>query len=162
MWHNFGVFCLRSGDFPLAEQCLREALALDPSQRPSRLALGCLLWHLGSAVDPCFLADAESPLFAAANSGVGGGVAWALLGLVKRQRDLDTDARNCASRAAEVGAKEPQPYCAHLEVRVAAFYAVTGLPFMIMVSLNGQFTINDSPWVVDVISRTSRKKKSVI
>lgn len=43
LWYEYGALCVRSGNWPKAEECLREALALDPRHIPSLLAYAVLL-----------------------------------------------------------------------------------------------------------------------
>ena len=49
---------MRTGSLDRAEQCLREALAIDPGHQDALLALGCLLWHSGLHTDAAFLQQA--------------------------------------------------------------------------------------------------------
>ena len=56
---------MRAGSLDRAEQCLREALAIDPGHQDSLLALGCLLWHSGLHTDAAFLQQAEVVLLRA-------------------------------------------------------------------------------------------------
>ena len=50
---------MRAGSLDRAEQCLREALAIDSGHQDALLALGCLLWHSGMHTDAAFLQQAE-------------------------------------------------------------------------------------------------------
>ena len=49
---------MRTCSLDRAEQCLREALAIDPGHQDALLALGCLLWHSGLHTDAAFLQQA--------------------------------------------------------------------------------------------------------
>lgn len=82
VWYDYGCFCMRSQQQGKAEQCLREALALDPSSKPSLLALASLLWHNGIHTDAAHLEQAETLLHAAKEVAADDACVWALLTLL--------------------------------------------------------------------------------
>lgn len=82
VWYNYGCFCLRTQQQGKAEQCLREALALDPTCRPYLLALAALLWHNGIHTDAAHLDQADTVLHAAKEVSADDACIWALLTLL--------------------------------------------------------------------------------
>lgn len=82
VWFEYGTFCLRTGKQGQAEQCLREAVSIDPSHKPSLMALAALLWHTGLHTDSAHLDEAETVLHAAKEATPDEAAVWALLTLV--------------------------------------------------------------------------------
>lgn len=82
MWYEYGTFCLRTGKQGQAEQCLREAVAIDPSHKLGLMALAALLWHIGLHTDSAHLDQAETVVHAAKEIGPEDPAVWALLTLV--------------------------------------------------------------------------------
>ncbi|KAL0022439.1 hypothetical protein WJX79_000099 [Trebouxia sp. C0005] len=46
VWYDYGTFCLRTAKQGQAEQCLKEAVAIEPGHKAALLALAALLWHV--------------------------------------------------------------------------------------------------------------------
>ncbi|KAG2434617.1 hypothetical protein HXX76_007512 [Chlamydomonas incerta] len=87
VWYEYGGYCLRRGGARRgrAEECFREALALEPTHRGALLALlGCSV-AAGRATDPAYLESAEAAahrlLDVAGRSSLDG---WAALAVVYR------------------------------------------------------------------------------
>jgi hypothetical protein len=55
VWYEYGVYCSRSGSRGRAEQCLREALALEPGHVGALAALLGVSLTEGRATDPVYL-----------------------------------------------------------------------------------------------------------
>ena len=82
MWYEYGTFCLRTGKQGQAEQCLREAVAIDPSHELALMALAALLWHIGVHTDSAYLDQAETVMHAVKETSPDDPAVWALLSLV--------------------------------------------------------------------------------
>lgn len=66
----------------MAEECLREAFALQEDHIPSLLALSCLLLHNGLVTDSAFLEDAEVYIHAAKDLSPDNATVWAMLSVI--------------------------------------------------------------------------------
>ena len=82
MWYEYGTFCLRTSKQGQAEQCLREAVAIDPSHKLGLMALATLLWHIGLHTDSAYLDQAETVVHAVKEISPDDPAVWALLSLV--------------------------------------------------------------------------------
>ena len=82
MWYDYGTFCLRTAKQGQAEQCLKEAVAIEPAHKPALMALAALLWHVGLHTDSAHLDQAETVLHAAKEAAPDDAAVWALLSLV--------------------------------------------------------------------------------
>ncbi len=82
MWYDYGTFCLRTAKQGQAEQCLKEAVAVEPGHKAALLALAALLWHVGLHTDAAYLDQAETVLHAAKEVAADDAAVWALLSLV--------------------------------------------------------------------------------
>lgn len=82
VWYDYGTFCLRTAKQGQAEQCLKEAVAIEPGHKAALLALAALLWHVGLHTDAAYLDQAETVLHAAKEAAADDAAVWALLSLV--------------------------------------------------------------------------------
>lgn len=82
VWYEYGTFCMRTSKQGPAEQCLREAVAVDNSHKPALMALAALLWHTGLHTDSAHLDQAETVLHAAREAAPDDAAVWALLTLL--------------------------------------------------------------------------------
>ncbi|KAA6417329.1 MAG: tetratricopeptide repeat 18, partial [Trebouxia sp. A1-2] len=82
VWYDYGTFCLRTAKQGQAEQCLKEAVAIEPGHKAALLALAALLWHVGLHTDAAYLDQAETVLHAAKEAAADDTAVWALLSLV--------------------------------------------------------------------------------
>ena len=82
VWHDYGTFCLRIAKQGQAEQCLKEAVAIDPAHKPALMALAALLWHIGLHTDSAHLEQAETVVHGAKEAAPDDAAVWALLTLV--------------------------------------------------------------------------------
>lgn len=82
VWYEYGTFCLRTGKQGQAEQCLREAVAIEPGHKLALVALAALLWHIGLHTDSAHLDQAETVVHAAKEISPEDPAVWALLTLV--------------------------------------------------------------------------------
>lgn len=115
MWYDYGCFCLRSQQQGKAEQCLREAVALDPTSQPSLLALASLLWHHGIHTDAAHLDQAETILHAAKESSSDDACVWALLTLLYASLGprRASEHRNAAFETHRLAQAQQSPGAAH-------------------------------------------------
>lgn len=117
MWYEYGTFCLRTGKQGQAEQCLREAVAIEPSHKLALMALAALLWHIGLHTDSAHLDQAETVVHAAKEISPEDPAVWALLTLVYASMAARrvSEHRNAASemrRLAKLKSRKPagNPY----------------------------------------------------
>ena len=82
VWYEYGTFCLRTSKHGQAEQCLKEAAAIDSGHRAGLMALAALLWHTGLHTDSAHLDEAETVLHAAREAAPDDAAVWALLTLL--------------------------------------------------------------------------------
>ena len=82
VWYEYGTFCMRTSKQGQAEQCMREAVAIDPSHKSALMALAALLWHTGLHTDAAHLDQAETVLHAAREAAPDDAAVWALLTLL--------------------------------------------------------------------------------
>lgn len=83
-WYDYGSFCLRAGKRGRGEECLREALAVDPRHRPSLLGLCCLCLAQGQLSDAMFYESAEVLAHELKEAEPTSPLAWGLLSLIYR------------------------------------------------------------------------------
>ena len=89
LWYDYGLVCVRYGKVDKAEECLREALMLDPRYTDALLTYGVLLCTLDR------FADAETYLTGATNFSPDNVLAWSVLMLF-----FDMESRDMERRAA--------------------------------------------------------------
>ena len=89
LWFDYGALCVRNGNAAKAEECLREALMLDPRYTAALLTYGVLLCTLDR------FADAETYFTAATNYSPDDVMAWSMLMLF-----YDLESRDMARRTA--------------------------------------------------------------
>lgn len=87
LWFDCGSFHMRMHDLVRAEECFREAIALNPNHLPSLLSYGSLICTRDK------ITQAESYFTAATKAYPNDLLAWALLGLFYDLEDRDADRR---------------------------------------------------------------------
>jgi len=114
LWYNYGSLCMRLGDIPKAEECLREALALSPGHLHSLLAYGALLMGREKTVQ-------AEPYFAGATKyHENDCLAWAALGLYYEMEGKDDQRRKCFKKVLQLE-KDNEDEIRSVYVRAADF-----------------------------------------
>lgn len=113
LWYDYGALCVRNGNVEKGEECLREALMLDPRYTPALLTYGVLLCTLDR------FADAESYFTGATTFSPDDVVAWSLLMLFYDMESRDMERRTAVKKVLlldEASGTRRSPY-----VRAAVF-----------------------------------------
>jgi len=112
-WLDYSTFLMRSGDAPKAEECTREAVALNGIDAAALTAHGCVLAARGD------LEGAEVFLKGALDAAPSSLDAWLLMAalyeLMGRKRDAKTAHKHCVSMAQEAGSSVDKAYLALAE-----------------------------------------------
>ena len=87
VWYDYGVLCVRNGQGAKAEECLREALMLDPRYTAALLTYGVLLCKLDR------FAEAETYFLGATNFSPDDVLAWSMLMLFYDMESKDMERR---------------------------------------------------------------------
>ena len=87
LWFDYGALCVRNGQAEKAEECLREALMLDPRYTAALLTYGVLLCKLDR------FAEAETYLLGATNYSPDDVLAWSMLMLFYDMESKDMERR---------------------------------------------------------------------
>ena len=102
LWYDYGALCVRSGNVSCnmskAEECLREALMLDPRHTDALLTYGVLLCSLNR------YADAETYLVGAASFSPDSVLAWSMLVLFYDMQSRDADRRRAVRKCLDLDA----------------------------------------------------------
>ena len=102
--YDYGVMCLRSGNWPKGEECFREALALDPRHVPSLTAYAVLLCLMDRYT------NAETYLKGAVDFDPDNATAWALCVLFYDMESRDLERRAALKRYIDITSKVRHTY----------------------------------------------------
>mmetsp|Transcript_45518 Transcript_45518/g.144787 ORF Transcript_45518/g.144787 Transcript_45518/m.144787 type:complete len:1066 (-) Transcript_45518:1094-4291(-) len=99
VWYDYGMFLMRKGPsaYGKAEECFKEACALDPDSPTALLSLAALLCHNGYYDAAARCAHEAKALIPDS------GMVWALLGLIYERQAKTTEARNSVYEAKRLG-----------------------------------------------------------
>ena len=162
VWYEYGTFCLRTGKQGQAEQCLREAVAIEPSHKLALMALAALLWHIGLHTDSAHLDQAETVVHAAKEISPEDPAVWALLTLVYASMAARrvSEHRNAASEMRRLAKLKTRKLAGnpYLQVLMHDIFAMCRLFLLVAVLLHAcllPLSMNPMLGTIQVICRSS-------